>query len=98
MDPSSIVRSPSGQRGSDSRLDHTVDPVRQYRRQRQHLYPLDDYEAARATEGVVTSFCGIEARLLRGEDDGDLVEVDRPDASDCVTCVDIWLGLRLVRL
>lgn len=98
MDPSSIVRSSSGQRGSGSRLDHAVVPVRQYRRQRQHLYPLEDYEAARATEGIVTSFCGIEAGPLRGEDDGDVVEVDRPDASDCVTCVDIWLGRRLVRL
>jgi len=98
MDPSSIVRSPSGQRGSGSDRDRAVAPVRQYRRQRQHLYPLDDYEVALATGGIVRSFCGIEAELPGGEDDGDVVEVDQPEARDCVTCVDIWLGLRLVRL
>ena len=27
-----------------------------------------------------------------------MVEVDQPEASDCVTCVDMWHGHRLVRL
>jgi hypothetical protein len=98
MDPSSIVRSPAGQRGSGTHRDQAMAPARQYRRQRQHLYPLDDYEAALATGGIVSSFCGIEADLPGGGDGGDVVEVDQPEASDCVTCVDIWRGHRLVRL
>lgn len=98
MDPSSIVRSPAGQRGSGTQRDRAVTAARQYRRQRQHLYPLDDYEAALATGGSVRSFCGIEAELPGGEDDGDVDEVDQPEAGDCVTCVDIWCGRRLVQL
>jgi len=98
MDPSSIVRSTAGQRGSGTHRDQALAPARQYRRQRQHLYPFDDYEAALATGGTVSSFCGIEADLLGGDGQGDVVEAHKPEAGDCVTCVDIWRGHRLVRL
>ncbi|KAA1426892.1 hypothetical protein [Nocardioides antri] len=71
--------------------------MREYRRERQHLYPLEDYQAAIAIGSPVRSFCGIDVALLCG-DASDVVEVKEPDVQDCMTCVDIWRGRELVRL
>lgn len=71
--------------------------VREYRRNRQHLYPLEEYEDASAVGGTVRSFCGIEVAPLQS-DTSDVVEAMQPEAEDCITCVDIWCDSRLVRL
>jgi len=71
--------------------------ARAYRRERQHLYPLEDFREALAVGGVVSSFCGLDVVLSVG-DSSELVEADEPAVDDCVTCVDIWRELRLVRL
>lgn len=97
VNPSSPVRVPTSQRGGPH-VSNAAPLAREYRRERQHLYPLDDYQAALATGGTVVSFCGIEAGLLPDDADDDVVEVTRPDASDCITCVDVWRGRQLVRL
>lgn len=96
MNSSSIVRGTCGQ------APHLRSPLgstqlREYRRNRQHLYPLEDYQAAVAEGGVATSYCGITVVVRRG-DPATVVEVDRPEAGDCVTCVDIWHGEQWVRL
>jgi|GEM_PF-2900796 len=96
MDPSSIARHRSGQRGRH-RAESEPDSVREYRRDRQHLYPFEEYRAALATGGTVRSYCGIVETILRG-DAADVIEVAAPDADDCVTCVDIWSGYQRVRL
>lgn len=94
MDSSSTVRCASDQRGGRRA---TAFPAREYRRERQHLYPFDDYEAALTAGGTVWSYCGIEATLLPSTA-SDIVEVDEPEPDDCVTCVDLWRGHDLVRL
>lgn len=94
MDSSSTVRCPSGQRGSRRT---TAFPVRAYRKERQHLYLLDDYEAALPAGGTVWSYCGIEEMVLPSAGSG-VVEVEDLEPGDCVTCVDIWRGHDLVRL
>lgn len=96
MDPSSPVRRVPGQRVTHRANAASAD-VRAYRRERQHLYPLDDYQEALAVGGTVCSFCGIEVALLGG-DSSDVVEAIEPGVEDCVTCVDIWRQCRLVRL
>jgi hypothetical protein len=85
--------------------DHRVGPQhgitprssREARRNRQHLYPLEDYEAAIAVGGIVRSFCGILMRLTP-QHDSEVLEATAPEADDCVTCVDVWQGRQLVRL
>ncbi len=96
MNPSSTVRGASGQRGGRR---EAVSPSSgsEYRRGRQHLYPLEEYRAALEIGGTVTSYCGLGENVQRG-DPADVVEVDAPDADDCVTCVDIWSGRQRVRL
>ncbi|RHW23712.1 hypothetical protein D0Z08_28300 [Nocardioides immobilis] len=96
MNPSSTVRGSSGQRGGRHEAV-TPSSVREYRRERQHLYPYEEYEAALAVGGIVRSYCGIDETILHG-DSTDLAEVADPDANDCVTCVDIWSGRQRVRL
>lgn len=71
--------------------------VREYRRDRQHLYPLDEYSAALKVGGVVTSYWGLDETIERG-DPADAIEVTAPAADDCVTCVDVWSGSDRVRL
>jgi len=71
--------------------------LRAYRRARQHLYPLEDYQDALAIGGAVCSFCGIEVTLVGGGT-SEFTEAIEPVVEDCVTCVDIWRERRLVRL
>lgn len=96
MNPSSTVRGAAGQPGGRR---ETVAPssAKEYRRERQHLYPLEEYQAALAVGGVVTSYCGLDETVECG-DPADIVEVAAPDADDCVTCVDVWAGSERVRL
>ncbi|RHW23941.1 hypothetical protein D0Z08_27240 [Nocardioides immobilis] len=86
----------SGQRVTH-REDANPGEVREYRRDREHLYPLEDYQEALAIGSTVTSFCGIEVNLLRG-DAAVVVEATEPGVEDCITCVDVWRQRRLVRL
>lgn len=96
MNSSSIVRhsfdQPLGERGAIS-----ATPMREYRRNRQHLYPLEDYQDALARGGTVRSYCGLDATFLRGSPAG-VEEVKEPESEDCVTCVDVWRGRQWVRL
>jgi hypothetical protein len=96
MNTSSIVRRSSHQR---PRLNEAVaaTPAREYRWNRQHLYPLDDYQGALTHGGRVRSYCGIEV-IVRPGDPADVVEVAQAELDDCVTCVDIWRGREVVRL
>ncbi len=96
MNASSIARLSSGQ---PSRPGGAVAaaPVREYRRSRQHLYPLDAFQAALTHGGTIRTYCGLETTFKRGNPD-DAAEVVQPAADDCVTCVDVWRGARWVRL
>lgn len=96
MNPSSTVRGVSSQRGGRSEAV-AASSAREYRRDRHHLYPLEEYQTALAVGGVVTSYCGLDETVGRG-DPADVVEVAAPDADDCVTCVDVWSGCQRVRL
>lgn len=96
MNPSSTVRGAAGQSGG-RRATVAPSSPREYRRERQHLYPLEEYQAALVVGGVVTSYCGLDETVVRG-DPADVVEVDVPAADDCVTCVDVWSGSDRVRL
>jgi hypothetical protein len=96
MDLSSTVRRVTSQRVTHRENAAPAD-LRAYRRARQHLYPLEDYQDALAVGGAVCSFCGIEVALLGG-DTSDVIEAIEPVVEDCVTCVDIWRERRLVRL
>jgi hypothetical protein len=96
MDPSSTAARAPGERVA-RRSTTMPASVREYRRDRQHLYPLEDYQDAAAASGTVRSFCGIEVALIGGDSSGG-VEAIRPDPEDCITCVDIWRDRRLVRL
>jgi hypothetical protein len=96
VNPSSPVRVPTDHRvGAQHGI--TARSLRDARRERQHLYPLEDYEAAIAVGGIVRSFCGVFVRLT-AQDDTAAVEAIAPEAEDCVTCVDVWYGRHLVRL
>jgi len=96
MNSSSIVRSSSDQ---PTRPGEAISAAttREYRRNRQHLYPLEDYQDALRSGGAVMSYCGIEVRLVRGNP-ADVVKVAEVEADDCITCLDIWLGRQWVRL
>lgn len=96
MYASSTARGPSGQRGG-RREAVAASSSREYRRDRQHLYPLEEFQAALAVGGVVTSYCGLDETVERG-DPADIIEVAAPAADDCVTCVDVWSGSERVRL
>jgi hypothetical protein len=96
MNPSSPVGRAASQRVAH-RAASATNPARECRRDRQHLYPLEEYQDALAIGGVVRSFCGLEVALLSG-DTSDVVEATEPDAGDCVSCVDIWRESTLVRL
>jgi hypothetical protein len=96
MDPSSTAARVLGQPVT-CRTTAGPAAIRKYRRDRQHLYPLEDFNEAAAVGGTVRSFCGIEVALICG-DTADVVEATKPAAEDCLTCVDIWRGSRLVRL
>lgn len=71
--------------------------VREYRRDRQHLFPLDAYKAATAVGGSVRAYCGI-VQEVRQSNPADVEEVAEAGVEDCVTCVDLWLGRQRVRL
>ena len=96
MHASFTVRGASSQRGGREEAV-AASSIREYRRDRQHLYPLEEYRAALAAGGVVTSYCGLDVTVRRG-DPADVVEVAVADVDDCVTCVDVWLGSDRVRL
>jgi hypothetical protein len=95
MSPSSTARPRSNQSAPDSAP--SVSAAREYRRWRNHLFPLEDYRAAKASGGVARSYCGILEIVRRGES-VEVEEVNRPSADDCATCVDLWRGRRWVRL
>lgn len=96
MDPSSNDRHESGQH-LPPRAVQTHSSLREYRRHRRHLYPLDGYLAARRVGGTVRTYCGVDVRLAVDEP-VELADVDGVGAEDCVTCVDIWRGRDEVRL
>jgi hypothetical protein len=96
VNPSSPVRVPTDHR-VEARPHPTPGQSREYRSRHQHLYPFEDFETALVDGGTVRSFCGIDTALTRGGAT-EPVEVTKPDADDCITCVDTWLGRRLVRL
>ncbi len=96
MHPSSTAARPPGQPVT-SRPTSVPAPVREYRRDRKHLYRLEEFREAVALGGVVTSFCGLEVELPRGRG-SDIEEATEPAVDDCITCVDIWRESRLVRL
>jgi len=88
MDPPFTVVRVTGQRVTPrATADTTL--VKEYRRDRQHLYSREEYQDALATGGIVWSFCGIHDVVQCG-DASDVAEATEPDADDCVTCVDIW--------
>jgi hypothetical protein len=95
MDSSSSASHASGQR-----LPRAVESpasVREYRRGRQHLYPLEDYRAARQTGGTIRTFCGLDTMVAVGEV-LEVADASGLDAEDCVSCVDVWRGRDVVRL
>lgn len=96
MDPSSTAARASAQRVT-FRSSAVPAPAREYRRDRNHLYPLEEFQKAVTDGGVVSSFCGLEISMPRGGG-SDVVEATEPAARDRVTCVDIWRGSSLVRL
>jgi hypothetical protein len=71
--------------------------IRECRRPRTHLFPLEGYRGAIATGGTVRSYCGI-LETVPGGDPADVEEALESSADDCVTCVDLWQGRRWVRL
>ena len=71
--------------------------IREYRRPRTHLFPLEDYRAAVATGGIVQSYCGIFETVSRGDPDG-VEEVSAATSEDCTACVDLWHDRTWVRL
>lgn len=94
MDPTSTAARASAQRVT-FRSSAVPAPVREYRRDRNHLYPLEEFQKTVTDGVVVSSFCGLEISLPRGGGSG-VVEATGPVARDCVTCVDIWCGSSLV--
>jgi len=70
---------------------------RDYRRDRTHLFPVDEVRAAVAAGGTARSYCGIVQSFLGGDPTA-VDEVIEPSPDDCVTCVDIWRGRTWVRL
>ncbi|KAA1427790.1 hypothetical protein [Nocardioides antri] len=90
MDSSSTALSPYCRRAPrDERVD--IAPTREYRRDRQHLFALEDYQSALAAGGIVRSYCGIDELVRQGDPDC-LAEVFAAEDQDCVTCLDIWRG------
>jgi hypothetical protein len=85
---------------SGQRLPRAVESpasLREYRRQRQHLYPLDDYLSARQAGGTIKTYCGLDTTVAVG-DPVEVADADGLDAEDCVSCVDVWRGSEVVRL
>ena len=95
MTASSTGRQMTGQLATT--ITRSSAPVREYRRHRRHLFPLDSYRTATAIGGNVTAYCGIVQAVPKGNP-ADIEEVDEACAEDCVTCVDLWLGQKWVRL
>ena len=91
----SVVRRVTGQRAST--ITSSSGSVREYRRHRTHLFPLDAYKTAIAIGGSVSAYCGIVQAVPKGNPT-DIQEVTEAGAEDCVTCVDLWLGQKWVRL
>jgi hypothetical protein len=71
--------------------------IREYRRNRKHLFPLDAYKAATAVGGIVSAYCGLVQAVPKGNP-VDVQEVSETGREDCVTCVDVWLCRKWVRL
>jgi len=95
MSPSSTARPAANQ--PTPRSSCSPASIREYRRLRTHLFPLQDYRAAVAIGGTVRSYCGIVETVGRG-DPSDVEEAVESSADDCATCVDLWHGRRWVRL
>jgi|GEM_PF-2267974 len=71
--------------------------IREYRRHRKHLFPLDAYKATTAVGGIVIAYCGLVQEVPKGNP-ADVEEVSGAGREDCVTCVDLWLCQKWVRL
>ncbi len=95
MRPSSTTRPLANQ--SAPTYSRSSAPVREYRRPRKHLFPLEDYRAAIASGGAVRSYCGIVETVPRGDPDA-VEEASEESLDDCATCVDLWRDRRWVRL
>ena len=95
MTASSAVRQATGQRAATITLSSAS--VREYRRHRRHLFPLDAYKLATAIGGSASAYCGIVEAVPKGNP-ADIQEVAKAGAEDCATCVDLWLGQNWVRL
>ena len=95
MRPSSTPRRLANQ--STPTYSRSASSIREYRRPRNHLFPLEDYRAAIASGGTVWSYCGILETVRRGDPDG-VEEASEACSDDCATCVDLWRGRRWVRL
>ncbi len=64
MTASSAVRQVTGQRATP--ISRPSAPVREYRRHRTHLFPLDAYKTATAIGGSVIAYCGIVQAVPKG--------------------------------
>jgi len=95
MRPSSTARSIANHRAATTSSSSVS--IREYRRPRTHLFPLEDYRAAVAAGGTLRSYCGILETVPRG-DPAEVEEARASSADDCATCVDLWHGRRWVRL
>lgn len=95
MRPSSTTPS-LGNQSTPTRSRESA-PIREYRRPRNHLFPLEDYRAAIASGGTVRSYCGILEAVRRGNP-AEVEEASEASADDCATCVDLWRDRRLVRM
>lgn len=96
MTASPTVRQVTGQERA-STITSSSGLAAEYRRQRKHLFPLDAYKTAAAIGGRVSAYCGIVQAVPKGNPT-DIQEVTEAGAEDCVTCVDVWLGQKWVRL
>jgi len=95
MRPSSTARPVADQ--PTRRSSPSPASIRNYRRPRRHLFPLEDYRAAVATGGAVRSYCGILETVPKGNP-AEVEEAIESSEDDCATCVDLWHGRRWVRL
>ncbi len=96
MTASPIVRQVPGQKRA-STITSASGLATDYRRHRTHLFPLDAYKTATAIGGSVSAYCGIVQAVPKCNPT-DIQEVTEAGAEDCVTCVDLWLGQKWVRL
>lgn len=95
MTTPSTVRQATGQSGPA--ISPTPASGREYRRPRQHLFELGAFKAATAVGGTISAYCGIVQTVPKGNP-ANVHEVSDASEEDCVTCLDVWLGQKWVRL